>query len=124
MQKITMHTKEIFYVVFSKTAQGVKRYYIVDFKTKSENSNIIIRSTLEVDNIDNGYRPITVFNEKYDSVHQAYLKIRPDLSYSSICKKTKNESDSNKINEIFKRTSKVNSNKQGLCHFYRKKVKL
>lgn len=114
LQKITTSNDETFYVLFGKKSTGVRKYFIIDFEVYPDNLQVIKRNTLLADNTENLIRPIKVFEKNYPSISKACEDLKPFYSYSTICQKTRGETDQNKIDELFKKTHNKNLDLQNL----------
>lgn len=101
VQELTLSTGGIFYVAFSVSAQGVKQYDIIDF-TIEEGTQRIVRNSIKGGHNDTSSRSITVFNTYFTTHMSAYKTLQPDYAYSTICSKTRHETNHDKIDEVFK----------------------
>ncbi|MGY0146564.1 hypothetical protein [Edwardsiella tarda] len=127
LQEITLHDEATpYYVVWGKDAIGVRQFNIIDFEWVGKNGyQIIVKKSLEGHGEGFGNsKSVTVNQVHYPSIRSAYARIKPKVTYSTVCTRLRNgltpedafdkpsmrlNSDVNKLGIIVKKDNWVKS---------------
>lgn len=127
LQEITLHDEATpYYVVWGKDAIGVRQFNIIDFEWVGKNGyQIIVKKSLEGHGEGFGNsKSVTINQVYYPSIRSAYARIKPKVTYSTVCTRLRNgltpedafdkpsmrlNSDVNKLGIIVKKDNWVKS---------------
>ncbi|MFM5568696.1 hypothetical protein ACET8I_19395 [Aeromonas veronii] len=93
LQTILLHDEIVpYFIVWGKDSIGVRQFNIIDFEWEEKNGyRVIKKKTLEGhgEGFSNS-KSVTIHQIHYPSIRSAYFRIKPSVSYSTVCARLRN----------------------------------